>query len=303
MQKKTPTPHDKNNTRTLVPMSELCAEFLTCEIEQAKEAGETGYMARAFVLSTLPHRRLEESVFARENGFFRLVMMSDPKTGLPFGTIPRLLLSYVTTEAVRTRSLEVELGSNLSEFLRRLGMVPTGGRWGSITRVKTQAERLFSCAVTCRYEGDGHIGIKNVSPVSEAHLAWDLKRPDQASLWRSTVRLSDDFGREIMYHPVPYQVQALRALTSSSMAMDLYLWISYRNSYIKRPSHIPWEALQMQFGAGYPFTAQGKRNFKRKLLGALKKVCEVYPDASKLRPETSHLFFVPGRPHILPKPH
>jgi hypothetical protein len=224
--------------------------------------------------------------------------MADPETGLPFGTIPRLLLSFLTTEAVRTKNLEITLGNNLSDFLRKLGTEPTGGRWGSITRVKTQAERLFSCSVTCRYDEEGHVGIKNVTPVAEAHLWWDPKRPHQGTLWKSTVRLSEEFGREIMHRPVPYHIPALRLLSTSPLAIDLYFWTSYRNSYIKYPSRIPWEALQMQFGAGYAFSSQGKSEFKRAFLRALLRVAAVYPDAKKLRPADGHLLFVPGRPHI-----
>lgn len=289
---------DPPRKNQLARVSELFSEYLTGEVEQAKRAGEIGYMARTLVLATLPHRRTKEIAFVRSNGTFRLAIMADPEVGLPFGTIPRLLLSFLTTEAVRTKSLEVELGNNLSDFLRKLGMVPTGGRWGSITRVRTQAEQLFSCAISCRYDADGHVGIKHVTPVAEAHLWWDPRRPGEAALWQSTVRLSDEFGREIMHHPVPYIIPALRTLTSSPLAMDLYLWTSYRNSYISRPSQIPWEALQMQFGAGYALTSQGKSEFKRAFLRALGKVAAVYPEAKKLSPESAHLLFVPGRPHV-----
>lgn len=282
----------------LAKFSDLFSEYLSGEIEQARRAGEIGYMARAMVLATMPHRRTKDTAFVRTNGAFRLAIMADPETGLPFGTIPRLLLSFLTTEAVRTKSLEIMLGHNLSDFLQKLGTVPTGGRWGSITRVKTQAERLFSCSVSCRYDRDGHVGIKNVTPVAEAHLWWDPKHPNQGSLWKSTVLLTEEFGREIMHHPVPYHISALRLLTSSPLAIDVYFWASYRNSYIKQPSHIPWQALQMQFGAGYSFTPQGKSEFKRAFLRALGKVAAVYPEVKKLRPEDSYLLFVPGHPHI-----
>jgi hypothetical protein len=282
----------------LVKVSELFAEYISNAAEEARQAGAIGYMARAMVLATLPHRRTTETAFVRTNGIFRLVIMADPETGLPFGSIPRVLLSFLTTEVVRTQNLEVPLGNNLTEFLQKLGMVPTGGRWGTITRVRTQTERLFSCSITCRYDNDGYTGIKNIAPVAEAHLWWNPKRPNQGTLWKSTVRLTEEFGREIMNHPVPYHLAALRMLTSSPMAIDVYLWTSYRNSYIKQPSHIPWEALQMQFGAGYPFTPQGLRDFKKQFLVALRKVGVVYPEAKKLRPTESHLLFVPGQPHI-----
>ena len=49
------------------------------------------------------------------------------KTKLPFGNIPRLLLAWVSTEAVRTQSRMLVLGSSLSEFMRKLGLEDRSG--------------------------------------------------------------------------------------------------------------------------------------------------------------------------------
>jgi hypothetical protein len=95
-------------------------------------------------------------------------------------------------------------------------------------------------------------------------------------------------------------MSTLEFLRGSSQAIDLYLWLTYRNFYARRESRIPWEALQRQFGAGYPETLRGKRDFKRNFLLALKKVGAVYPEALKLRSETDVLVYVPGFPDVAP---
>ena len=46
---------------------------------------------------------------------------------LPYGNLPRLLLAWVSTEAVRTQSRELVLGRSLSEFMRALGLEPVSG--------------------------------------------------------------------------------------------------------------------------------------------------------------------------------
>ena len=46
---------------------------------------------------------------------------------LPYGNIPRLLLAWVCTEAVRTQSRELVLGRSLYEFMRKLGMDDRSG--------------------------------------------------------------------------------------------------------------------------------------------------------------------------------
>jgi hypothetical protein len=91
---------------------------------------------------------------------------------------------------------------------------------------------------------------------------------------------------------------ALRALRKSPLAVDIYLWLTFKNSYSTKPTLIPWESLQIQFGAGYPLTPQGKLNFKHKFKEALAKVAEVYPEASKVKLTREGLFFVPGEPDV-----
>ena len=53
---------------------------------------------------------------------------------LPFGNLPRLLLAWVCTEAVRTQSRELVLGKfSLSKFMRTLGInSDSGGSRGDL---------------------------------------------------------------------------------------------------------------------------------------------------------------------------
>eukprot|EP00826_Nyctotherus_ovalis_P026108 TRINITY_DN20384_c0_g1_i1.p1 TRINITY_DN20384_c0_g1~~TRINITY_DN20384_c0_g1_i1.p1 ORF type:complete len:108 (-),score=13.74 TRINITY_DN20384_c0_g1_i1:44-340(-) len=62
---------------------------------------------------------------------------------------------------------------------------------------------------------------------------------------------------------------------------DLYWWVTYRNfrSNNKR-SRIPWEYLQLQFGAGYPKTTKGLNNFKINFKKSLEKVAVIYPEVN-----------------------
>ena len=56
------------------------------------------------------------------------------------------------------------------------------------------------------------------------------------------------------------------------MALDIYTWLTYRASYLKRPTVIPWSSLALQFGSNYAEL----RNFKTAFLAELKKVVLVY---------------------------
>jgi len=131
--------------------SELIQRGMAIEAEEAEEAGTLGFMARAITLASLPHSRVAGNEFVRRNGAFTLSIMAPREIGLPDGTVPRLLIVWLTTEVVRTQSRELVLGDSLSGFMRELGLVPTGGRWGSIKRLKDQTERLFAASITAIY--------------------------------------------------------------------------------------------------------------------------------------------------------
>jgi hypothetical protein len=92
-------------------------------------------------------------------------------------------------------------------------------------------------------------------------------------------------------------MRALRALKRSPMALDIYCWLTYRTSYLKKPTQISWEGLQGQFGADYPRTGQGLRDFRKGFNHALVKVQAVY-DGAKASASPSGLLLTPGRPHI-----
>jgi hypothetical protein len=276
------------------PLSRLIDEMLALEAEEAQAAGALGFMARALVQATMPHSKPETSEFVRRNGAFTLTIMAPSEVGLPYGSVPRLLLAWLTTEAVRTRSRALALGDSLSEFMRHLGMVPTGGRWGSITRLRAQSHRLFASSVSCLYRGDALAVAEAGFRIADKHvLWWDPKSPEQTELFGSSVVLSELFYREVIAHPVPIDLRTLRALSKSPMQLDIYAWLTYRMSYLRRDTTVPWPVLQAQFGAEY----YRLRAFKAAFLEHLKKVLTVYRTA-RAEPVQVGLLLHPSPPHI-----
>ena len=66
---------------------------------------DLGFMARLMALCSLPRtnpgNRLQ---YKRRNGPYKLVMIAGADNKLPYGNLPRLLLAWVCTEAVRTQN-------------------------------------------------------------------------------------------------------------------------------------------------------------------------------------------------------
>jgi len=271
----------------------LINDALAMERESALEAGALGFMARAMVQATLPHKQVAGNEFERRNGNYSLSIMAPSSIGLPYGTIPRLLLAWLTTEAVKTKSRELELGDSLSGFMAELDMMPTGGRWGSITRLKDQSRRLFASSITAVYENGPGFAVINQAVADRAQFWWDNKHPEQAGLWKSTVTLSENFFNEVIDRPVPIDMRAIRALKKSPLALDIYSWLTYRMSYLTSPTVVSWAGVAMMLGSSYAEL----RDFKKSFLNELRKVLLVYPNANvevlpdglRIKPSLTHI--------------
>ena len=279
-------------------ISQLIKDSIAMELETAKEAGMLAYMARILVQASLPHNKVSGSIYKRQNGAFKLTIMSDPdEGGLPYGTYPRLLMVWLSTEAVKTQSPHLVLGRSLSEFMHQLGLTPSGGRSGNIARLKDQMIRLFSSYISFTYNGTEQEIMQKSKRGLEITSDFDLwftpKSPDQIGLFESTVTLGDKFFREVITSPIPVDGRALRALKGSSMKLDIYNFLTYRMSYLSKKTAIPWAALGMQLGSNYKRT----RDFKKNFCSHLREVLIVYPEA-KVSGEEEHLILYPSKPHI-----
>ena len=275
-------------------LDSIAREALAFGHSPALEAGSLGFMARLLVQATLPHKNPGEGVctFERSNGDLHLVVMAPPRIGLPWGKLPRVLLCWLATEAVRTKQRQIELGPNLSSFMRELGLVPTGGRWGTITRLRDQVRRLFSSTIRYSYTGPGRFEDSGFVIASHTSLWWTPAEPEQPDLFGSFVELSQDFFQTVIDRPIPVDLRVLRAVRSP-LALDIYCWLTYRNSYLQQPVEIPWPALALQFGAGYAEV----RKFRYVFLRQARSVLRFYPDA-RLEESDKGLILRPAAPHV-----
>ena len=278
----------------------IVREALAIEQASAKESGNLGYLARILVQATLPHAQIESNEYQRTNGALTISIQAPSAVGLPYGHYPRLLLSWITTEAVRTKSPDIVLGDSLTDFLRQLGLATTGGRWGTVPRLRNHLRRLFCSTVSWTYDNtqDKTWASFGVRPIETATLWWDPKNPDQASMWRSKIGLNQRFFEEIVNRPVPLDMRILRALAHerSPLAIDIYTWLSYRLFYLRSDVTIPWEALAMQFGADY----RRLRDFRKSFHERLQLVMRLYPEA-RVEVLDQGLKLSPSWPSVPPK--
>lgn len=294
--------HGRDGARQMLPADERhLIDSAAAMLEEHDPA--LGITYTGFCLTALPHRKLDDGAIWEQRGHNVSLVVApgqipdkngEPITlGVPYGSRARLILLYLQTQAVRSSSPEVELGSNMAAWLRRMG-VATGGK--QYRDVRDQADRISACNLTFIWRNNGAIQHCKDSIVKGGIRFCD--DDGQPRLWEDTVRLSDNFYQALKDHPVPIAEPALRHIANTSMAIDIYVWLAYRLHSIspRQPAQVSWAALHHQFGAGYAQIW----HFKPRFLGPLKEALAVYPDA-KVDITDTGLTLHHSRPPILEK--
>ena len=286
-----------------------------CEIiQQAPLDGEPAFMARQLVQCTLPHSNPGDvPVWSRKNGYVNLTLQpgfdeNDHCIGFPFGTLPRLLLFWMIREILRTNSRRLSLSgrdengkenSTLSGFMRELGLIPASAGGHAARRLKDQMRRLFNCRISFRVTeetGERH-GERwlHMEVAPEGELWWDVKRPDQGSLWNSWIEVGEKFYQAVIQSPVPVDMRALKLLKNSALCLDLYSWCVWKAFEARRTGRkqsIAWKTIMQQLGCEYT-GKDSEKTFKKNAAAALRKVKQAYP-APKIGKETGGFSVLPS---------
>jgi hypothetical protein len=224
------------------------------------------FLARELILCTLPHSDPRDvPAWSRTNGDLTLTIQSlvNSKTGksygIPYGIIPRLILVWMVTEILRTKSRRLELGNRLADFLLKLGLDPSrGGERSDSKRVHEQMERLFNSIISFDYalKGEGRSGRAwiNMQVAPDGVLWWSDKDPEQAALFGSWIEVGEKFFNAVMKAPHPLDIRVLRHIKDSSLGIDLYTILNreaYRAMKDDKPRFLAWEWLHEQTGNEY----------------------------------------------------
>lgn len=271
--------------------AELAADFWLGHVRGDAAGENLGFLTRLLVQVNLPHDEPDKALPAweRVNGDTFLYIVPGRKVdtttgksdslGYPFGVIPRLLLIYLCSEAVRTKKPVINLGRSLSEFVDKIGLRRQGGKRGDITRLKEQLRRLLGA--TIRYGVQPVRGKQTMVMEADAKIAskwmllwdWDEKLEGEQNLFESQVELDAAFFNEIIKRPVPLDIRVVSVLRQSPLALDLYTWLTYRVNSLEKPLKLSWGILAEQIGSNYGRLT----DFQRKASKAIKEIQRVWP--------------------------
>lgn len=262
------------------------------------EKGRIGVAHAGFAMAALPHKKVAEAVWEKDGGTVKLLVESGldserQHVGIPYGSIARMILLYLQTQAVRTRSREVELGASMNAWLKAMD-IPVGGK--TYQAVREQSRRISRCRLTFFRRSETAEMVTNGAFVRDAILPLDSSH-GQLPLWQEKVRLDEGFYQSLIEHPLPLLETAVRQISSRSMAIDLYVWLAYRLHALSAPVPVSWQALRRQFGEGY----RELRFFRRDVLPNLKLALAVYPEARVSIDEKDGLILYPSSPPVAEK--
>ena len=272
-------------------------------------AGDIAYQHTVLCQTGLPYRQTESRTWDARNGrVFLHIKAGEYLDGhteqwqelpLPFGPKARLVLVHINSEAIRTRSREIDVEDTLTAFVRKLqnGRDPNGDE---IRKYNQQIVALSSANIRMAVIDDKasasafripHGDIK----ISDWHEVWQSKNPKQRSFWTNTVHLTDEYFQSLIHHAVPLDQRAVAALAHSAMALDIYAWLAQRLWRISAngPDKVTWVNLHQQFGQNYKLI----RQFRSVFLKTLKDVQTQYPDA-KLEANEGGLLLKQSNPPV-----
>ena len=259
------------------------------------DAEKIGFTYSGFALTSLPHRPPEETTWRREGHNITMLVQSGldrqgKPLGLPFGSYARFILLFLQSEAIRTKSRDIELGRSMRYWLGEKMGLSIGGR--TYKQVNDQARRISACTLTFYADRNGNEVMRRGGFVDGAINMTDSVS-DQPSLWQERVLLNEEFYRALREHPVPLSESALRAIGPRSMVIDVYIWLAYRLHALKRDVDVGWPALYAQFGSGYSEI----RFFRRHFIECLAMATAVYQEANINLSERG-VILRPSRPPI-----
>ncbi|MBF0877670.1 plasmid replication initiator [Gluconobacter cerevisiae] len=250
----------------------------------ADEENGLGFIYSGWAQCALPHRRLPaHEAWQMSSDRVKLIIQPGIKpipnsdelehVGVPFGAHARLILLFLQTEAIRTNSREIELGKSLRQWIKRIGIQPSGS---SARSVRDQAERISRCRLSFHIHNNetGTSALVNQAIVDGALFVSEGGAHSDKS-YLEVAKLSEGYFEQLRKHPVPVQEAAVRAIANNSAALDIYIWLAYRLHVLTQKRLVTWAALKAQFGPSYKELYHFKAKWQKPLALAL----AVYPDA------------------------
>lgn len=279
-------------------------------LEQSESSMESqlGFTSRSLIQCTLPHSDPGKTVFQFRrqdpHSGLALELLGNPSVGLPYGAVSRLFLTYLMTRVVQTKESTVFLGRTWTAAAAELG-IDDGAK--SLKLLRNHVLRCFyttfaleqPVAGESRTDPERSIRVRRFQILSAAELP-RTTNPDQLA-WSPVVHVDATFFRELTDQPVvPFQFDALKNLSGSALAIDLYLLLNFKRFRLDSPCPFTYNELMQRFGSQYAPGPSGRKAFKRHLQRQLANIRAVWPEL-EVDVVPGGIVLIPGPTHVPPR--
>ena len=266
--------------------------------------GSSKVYNHSFLCSThLPYRRLPDSqrTWSRSSGRVSLQLTAGSlpdgsggftEVGLPYGAKSRLLLLHLCSQSVLNRSPRIDIKDSFTAFARDLG-VAINTR--SLRDLKDQVARMSCMGMQLAKRHDTYLEVIQ-APVFSKMEADYPRDSRQRILFPNYIEFSHEFYVSLAQHSIPLRKEAVRGLSHSARALDIYVWLAHRAWRVQKPTRIRWTSLCFQFGR----PDQDFKGFKKAFKTALRQALYLYPECKCeiMDDEIGGILLKPSKPPI-----
>jgi len=239
------------------------------------------YYPRFFVFHCLPHSKPKDSTYSVTTPWGRVTFVADPEIGLPYGTIPRLMIAHIASTITYNKNKHpgdrtIELPHYFKDYQRQLALETASGhgKHSTAKAVRNQLTRLL------------YVAIHLVQKEKDHDISSSATFTERADIWHNTptnqphrIVLSPIIYDELSRFSFPFEAETLKNLRRSPLALDLYFWLVYRLHGLSRHTTVPYHSLYTQFYANPNPSSQDIAYFRYLLRKHLPQVTDHYPDA------------------------
>lgn len=264
----------------------------SADVVPAQEKPVVGYTTKMFVQSLFPYRKSEDEKRVLTQGSNSITISST--AGLPYGRFPRLIMAYLITQITerdrqvkrgtlsREEARKIPLGYSMNEFLNQIGLQArgTGGKSGSLTRLRDQLRRINRCTITV----ESRLPNRDVGINTQIASSWDLwfseKHPNQGSLTPSHITVTEEYFNYVAEAPIPIDLNVMRKLRSPR-AMDCYSWLVTKQYWLHKKNidqhTFSWQTLVNNFSGTPVTTSRQLTHFRQDFQNAVSEIRKQWP--------------------------
>ena len=209
---------------------------------------DIAFCSNIFMIFGLPAHRIKENpaFWIKKSNSYDLIITRDPKCEIPYGCYARMNQIFIDTE-VRTKNTNViDVGRSFRDYTQKLGYKDGKANKGLVRQLLNYV--TSSIELDIKDPTPGHIsGIHTV--VAKAwDFFFDVPNPEQLSLFKGKIILSEDYARYIHDHSVPLDMNMIRCFKRNPLALDFYRFLAYRNNELNKTISFPDHLLFQQLG-------------------------------------------------------